>query len=174
MSPRRFSPTLADEGDTILMDQWGQNVNWQRLINVAENQVNETLFSKSLTAELDAAVQFILIIYPAVWRQFGGFEESQLEDIFYILKIYLNHLFLQTCENSKVLNAEQLFVLEAVTFKNIQEQLEFVGVENDLMSAQCWLVWAVGHGADLGPVPGVSWLLVLTFCLCISAWNSYF
>lgn len=58
------------------MDQWGKNVNWQRLINVAENQVNETLLSKSLRAELDAAV------YPAVWRQFRGFEESQLEDIF--------------------------------------------------------------------------------------------
>lgn len=82
MSPRRFSPTLADEGDTILMDQWGKTVNWQRLINVAENQVNETLLSKSLRAELDAAVQLILIMYPAVWRQFGGFEESQLEDIF--------------------------------------------------------------------------------------------
>lgn len=49
---------------------------------MAENQVNETPFIKSLTAELDAAVQLILIMYPAVWRQLGGFEESQLEDIF--------------------------------------------------------------------------------------------
>lgn len=32
------------------------------------------------------------------------------------------------------------------------------------MSAQCWLVWAVSHGADLGPVPGVWWFLVPTFC----------
>lgn len=32
------------------------------------------------------------------------------------------------------------------------------------MSAQCWLVWAVSHGADLGPGPGVWWFLVPTFC----------
>lgn len=28
----------------------------------------------------------------------------------------------------------------------------------------CWLVWAVSHGADRGPVPGVWWFLVPTFC----------